>query len=98
MLESAYQRKLIKTIQEMFPGCFILKNDPAVHQGIPDLLVLWRDTWFMLETKRASNASRRPNQDHYIAVFDEMSFASFICPENEEEVLNAIQSTLRPSR
>lgn len=91
MRESVYQAKLIKILQEMFPGCFILKNDPALNQGIPDLLILFRNSWAMLETKQSRGSSRRPNQDHYVRVFDEMSFAAFICPENEEEVLNDLQ-------
>lgn len=95
MRETAYQGKLIHKLQQMFPGCFIIKNDPSDVQGIPDLLILFRDQWAMLETKISVRASRRPNQDHYIDMFNEMSFASFIYPEIEEEVLRDLQFAFR---
>ena len=98
MRESQYQTKLIKKLKELFPGCFILKNDPAENQGIPDLLILFCSTWAMLETKRESRSSFRPNQEYYLRVFDEMSFASFICPENESEVLYELQRAFGTQR
>ncbi len=85
----------------MFPGCFILKNDTDYLQGIPDLLVLYNTRWAMLEVKREADAPEEPNQDYYIDVLNGMSFAAFIFPENEEEVLNELQhafSTRRPTR
>ena len=87
MNETAYQGKLIRKLQTIFPGCFILKNDPSENQGIPDILILFGDRWAMLEVKLSVNGNIQPNQQHYITLFDEMSFAAFICPENEEQVL-----------
>lgn len=92
--EAAYQAKLIKKLQVIFPNCFVLKNDPDEYQGVPDLLVLVGDTWFMLEVKRSSDEPFQPNQPYYLDLFDSMSFAAVIFPENEEEVLDAIQSAL----
>ncbi len=91
MLESKYQAQLIKRIYKRFPDCLVLKNDSALVQGIPDLTVLWRITWAALEVKAHANADYQPNQDFYIAKLDEMSFAAFIFPENEEAVLNELQ-------
>ena len=91
--EAAYQRKLIKKLQIMFPGCFILKNDPSANQGIPDILILFGRRWAMLEVKPNDRAHVQPNQRHYVELFDDMSFAEFICPENEAEVLHALQYT-----
>jgi hypothetical protein len=99
--ESLYQNKLVKKLQIIFPDCFILKNDPADNQGIPDILILWGNQWAMLETKISERASRQPNQHYYINMFDRMSFASFISPETEEGVLYDLQSALgikRPTR
>jgi hypothetical protein len=91
MLESAYQAKLIRKLKRTFPGCVVLKNDPQYCQGILDLIVLWRSCWAMLEVKASLQAKRRPNQDYYVESLNKMSFAALICPENEEEVLIALQ-------
>lgn len=94
MIESLYQRRIIKLIRELFPGCVILKNDPAYLQGVPDIIILYNDRWAMLEFKRSDKAGHRPNQDYYINLLDSMSYASFISPENEEDVIYDLQCTL----
>lgn len=85
--EAIYQARLIKKIQKMFPTCFVLKNDPSENQGIPDILILFNGFWAMLETKISADAPQQPNQQYYVDKFGEMAFASFIYPENENEVL-----------
>lgn len=93
MRETQYQNKiLIPRIYEYLPDSVVIQNDPKKIQGIPDLLVLWGDRWAMLEVKRSANEAPEPNQEYYVAMFNTMSFAAFICPENEDEVLNALQS------
>ena len=82
----------------MFPGCVIMKNDSSYRQGIPDLLILWNGYWASLEVKASETAPQRPNQDHYIEKLNRMSFAAYIYPENELEVLIALQQAFRPSR
>jgi len=91
MRESAYQRRLVRRLESLFPGCTIIKNDPRFIQGVPDLLILFRDRWAMLEVKLADDGNRQPNQAYYVDKFNGMSFASFICPENEESVLSDLQ-------
>jgi len=98
MNEAKYQRDLIKRLRERFKGCVILKNDPSFVQGIPDIVILYNDKWAMLELKRAKNSDRRPNQEYYVEMLDGMSFAAFIDPGNEEEVLDDLQQTFRDSR
>lgn len=95
MLESGFQTKLIREIKDMFPGCIIMKNDSSYIQGIPDLLVLYKNRWASLECKKSEKAKRQPNQEYYIRQMDEMSFARFVCPENKEEVLNELQQTFK---
>lgn len=95
MLESDFQAKLIRELKDMFPGCIVMKNDPSYIQGIPDLLVLYRDKWASLECKKNARAKRRPNQEYYVRQMDEMSFSRFICPENKEEVLYDLQQTFK---
>ena len=90
-LERKYQPKLKKRLKEEFPGCIVMKNDANQIQGIPDLLILHKDRWAMLETKREENSSRRPNQEYYVNKINDMAFARFISPENEEEVFNELK-------
>ena len=87
MKESKFQYDLKKELQGMFPGCMITKLDSGDIQGIPDLLVLYKDKWAVLENKRSAKASHQPNQDYYVNKMNAMSFASFIYPENKDEVL-----------
>lgn len=97
-LESEFQSNLIKELKERFPNAIITKLDANHIQGIPDLLILEKDKWAVLECKRSANAKFRPNQAYYLEKMNNMSFASAIYPENKEEVLNELQSALRPSR
>lgn len=98
MRESAFQKRLIKELQELFPGCFIHKNDPTYAQGIPDLVIFYGDRWAMLEVKASPSSDEQPNQDYYIRKFNRMSFAAFIHPENKEEVLRDLQNAFRTRR
>lgn len=90
MLENKFKQKLKKKIQALLPGSLVLHLDPTDIQGIPDMLILYGDRWAALEGKKNASASHRPNQDYYVERMNEMSFASFIYPENEEEVLDAM--------
>ena len=87
---------MITRIRARFPGAIVLRNDPGLQQGILDLTILWMDKWAMLEVKRSARARRQPNQDHYVKLFDKLSFAAFIYPENEEEVLDAMEEAFSP--
>lgn len=97
-LESQFQAELIKEIKKMLPGCFILKNDANLVQGIPDLLVLYNSAWAMLEVKASADASHRPNQDYYVDLFGKMSYSAFIFPENKEEILHEVYAALWGAR
>lgn len=93
MLESKFQAKLIQDLKQMFEGCVVMKNDSSYIQGIPDLLILYKDKWASLEVKKNASAKRQPNQEYYVDKMNEMSFSRFICPENKEEVLNDLYKT-----
>lgn len=89
--ETAFQAKVVKKIVDLIPGCFIIKPDSRDIQGLPDLIILYKNTWGALEFKRSKTAGIRPNQSYYINKFGKMSFASFIHPENEGDVLSDLQ-------
>ena len=91
MLESNFQGKLISELKCLFDGCIVIKNDPNYIQGIPDLIVLYKNKWAALECKKSVSAKKQPNQEYYIGRMNDMSFSRFICPENKEEVLSELQ-------
>ena len=93
--ERDFQPNLIKELKSLFPGCVVLKNDPNYIQGFPDLTVLYRDHWALLECKRYEDARRQANQKYYIDLASKMSFGSFIFPENKQEVLHDLQQAFR---
>lgn len=91
MLENKFQANLIKELKKEFPGCIVLKNDSSYLQGIPDLTVFYEDKWAMLEVKKSATASHQPNQDYYVGKTNDMSFASFIFPENKDDVMHKLK-------
>ena len=98
MRENKFQADLIRDIKGRFPDSIVLKNDANYLQGFPDLLILCRDKWAALECKRSKNAHRQPNQEYYVEKLKGMSYASFICPENRNEVMDELQQTFRSDR
>ena len=93
MLERDFQSKLIKELKSKFPGCIVIKNDSSYIQGIPDLLILYKNKWASLECKKNASAKKQPNQEYYVNKMNNMSFSRFIHPKNKEEVLNELQQT-----
>lgn len=85
-LERKFQADLIDELERRYPGCMILKNDSNYIQGIPDLTVLYKDKWAVLECKKERGAPHQPNQDRYVERLNGMSYSAFIFPENREEV------------
>lgn len=96
--ERDYQAGLIKRIERALPGSYVRKID--VQQGWPDLLILAPDFWALLEVKKKPPTASdfEPNQEWWIEEFDEMSFSACIYPENEEEVIHALQQACRARR
>lgn len=98
MIESNFQRRLKKEIKERFPDCYVLKTDPNDIQGMPDLLILYKDKWAALEVKKSKDASRRPNQTYHVERLNDMSYSAFIFPENKKEVLDELAETFGVER
>lgn len=95
MIENQYQAGLKKRLKSMLPGCLVTKLDSSDIQGIPDLLILYKNKWAILEVKKDAEAPHRPNQDYYVTKLNNMSFSRFIFPENEEEVLNELYKAFK---
>ena len=96
--ESEFQADLIKTLENRFPGCIVLKNDANYKQGIPDLSVFYGNHWAALENKLEDNSSHQPNQDWYVNKMNDMSFARVVYPGNVEEVLDEMERSFQVSR
>ena len=92
-LESGFQDKLKEELKKLFPGCMIFKMDQI--QGIPDLLILYKDKWASLENKKSLKAKHQPNHDYYVDLMNKMSFSRFICPENKDEVLEELKKIFK---
>lgn len=89
-LESGFQKDLMDEIRKRYPGCLIMKNDSSYIQGIPDWTILYEDKWAVLEAKKDKNAKKQPNQPYYVEKLNEMSYSSFVYPENKDQVLSEL--------
>lgn len=96
--ESRFQSHVIKRLERDFPGCFVIKIPTEYQQGLPDLLFLIGNRWGFLEVKRSLTAPYEPNQEYYLDMLNQMSYAAMICPENEEEIFGELQQTFEPGR
>ena len=52
----------------------------------------------MLEVKASQYSAHQPNQDYYVDMLDDMSFAAFIYPENKETILDELQQAFGTRR
>lgn len=86
--ESKYRKELEARISGALPGCLILRNNAKEIQGICDIVVFYGERYGFLEIKVSENAPVQPNQTYYVNWLDEMSFAAFIYPENEYQILS----------
>ena len=93
MKESKFQSNLIKKIKNTFEGCIVMKTDPNYIQGLPDILILYKDKWAALECKKSSKAHHQPNQSYFVDIMNKMSFSRFIYPENEKGSIPALNPT-----
>lgn len=98
--ENVYAAKLRERILKEVPHIVgITKNDEQYWQGIPDHTIYFDDgRYAMLEVKKSETASHRPNQDYYVEMFNKCGYASFVYPENENEVIRQLKDyAVKPS-
>lgn len=92
--ETKFQKDIKDAIKEKLPDSIIMKQNNNGLQGSPDLIIVNGPKWVALECKDSEDAVHQPNQDYYISKMNKMSYASFIFPENKEEVLNEVFKAL----
>lgn len=95
--ESKFQAHLIKRIKSEFgeDNVIVLKNDPNYLQGFPDLTILGKKRYAVLETKRSASAHKQPNQEFYVNKANRLSYGKFIYPENEDTILDDLHRILK---
>lgn len=98
MREKQFRVRLIQRLRKDFPGCIIVKPDPSQIQGIPDVLILYKNMWAALELKVEEKSAHQPNQDYWVQYMNGLSFASFIDIDSEEDVLYELQLAFRSAR
>jgi hypothetical protein len=98
MKESKIQKRVRKALEDRYPNCIVLKNDPTHYKSIFDLTFLYHGFWAGLETKREENSPQQSNQNYYVDLADQMSFGAFINDDNFEEVLRALEQSFLASR
>ena len=94
MSESKFQLSVKKEIEDRLPESTVIRGFTGI-QGFPDILVLYKGRFAVLEAKKEEEAEVRPNQKYWIGRFGEHAFSSFIYPENRKEVLDEMEHTLR---
>ncbi len=97
-LESKFKTDLIKEIERLFPGAIVLKTNANQIQGMSDNIILFRNKWAAFDAKKDEDSPHQPNQDYYIGLLNEMSYAAFVHPKNKEDFLYDLQQTFRFSR
>lgn len=96
-LENKFKMKVMRKLKEIDGGFFFTKEAMSLR-GYPDILGCYKGRFIALEVKRSradsTRATGRTPLQKYILdkITDSGGFASFIFPENEEDVFRSIQA------
>lgn len=93
MLESQFKRHVKCSIRDRFPNLDLDFIDTNAYnfRSMTDLVVLGPEVWAALEFKRSEDSPHQPNQDYHISRLNKKGYASFVFPENLEEVLDELE-------
>ena len=93
MLESEFKKYTKNRIIDRFPNLDldIIDINAYNFRSMSDLVILGPEVWAALEFKRSKDSSHRPNQDYHIARLNKKGYATFVYPENLEEVLDELE-------
>lgn len=83
-IEKNLQTQIKKFCEER--GAVVLKTSPGVLNptGIPDLIIIFKEKWSMIEVKASLTAKKQPLQPIQLARFKDMNpdLVFVACPEN----------------
>lgn len=91
LLESKFKKDTIRRISRKFSKLDLDFIDTSMYRSVPDTFIIAPYVWAALEFKRSEDAPQRPNQNHHIERLNRKGYASFVFPENVEEVLNDLE-------
>ena len=92
MLEREFKRQAISRIRGRFPKLDLdFIDTKPFNRSMPDTFIIGPFVWAALEFKRSKDAPHRPNQDYHILRLNKKGYATFVYPENLEEVLNDLE-------
>ena len=91
-LETIFKKRFIAQIRLRLCGVDLdfIHTQPN-NRSMPDTLILGPLYWAALEFKRSEDADRQPNQEYHVDRLMERGYASFVYPENVEEVLDDLE-------
>ena len=90
MLESKFKKQTIERIKDRFPSLDLDFITP-LSRSMPDTFIIAPHVWAALEFKRSEISPHRPNQDYHILRLNRKGYATFVYPENVEEVLDDLE-------
>lgn len=93
MTESEFQLLVKKEIEKRMPEATVIRGFTGI-QGFPDILVLYKKRYAVLEAKLDEDSNRQPNQEYWIEHFGKSTYSRFIFPGNKKEVLDEMEYTL----
>ena len=92
MLESEFKSHTKDRIRERLPNIDLdFIESKTITRSKPDLFIIGFHAWAALEFKRSKNAPKQPNQAYTIERLGVKGYASFVYPENLEEVLDDLE-------
>jgi hypothetical protein len=96
-LESEFKKQVKQRIRERFPNLDLdFINTKPYNRSMPDTFVIGPWAWAALEFKRSALAAQQANQDYHIERLNRKGYATFVFPENLEEVLDDLEGVFSP--
>ena len=94
MLESEFKNLVKNSIRDRFPNLDLdfIDTNSYNFRSMADLIILGPFVWAALEFKRSEDAPHQPNQDYHISRLNKKGYATFVFPENLEEVLDELEN------
>jgi len=93
--EGKFKKKFKKDFLAVRPDVVIFEPDASRRRSDPDMLIIdgdgERQIWAALEFKESEDADHQPNQDYRVEKLSKKGYASFVYPENAEEVFHELE-------